>query len=39
VPFYGDLDAYCPPATHRFGLRRMLAYAICLMALGVVVVL
>lgn len=39
MPFYGDLDDYCPQTHDRSKLVRVAACAVCLLVLGAVVVL
>jgi hypothetical protein len=40
MPFYGDIDAYCPPTPACPALRRgMAACAFCLVVIGIAVVL
>ena len=40
MPFYGDINAYCPPAPARPALRRSMAVcALCAVVIGLAVIL
>lgn len=39
MPFYGDVDDYCPPRLGRPALRRIAACALCVVVLGFAVIL